>query len=282
MNDTKLIVQSDKNPKKKVTFSELWKNKRLRSIFISVAVILLCVIIYVVLLFTVLKPDEVEQKPTIGNHGEEMANGRPFVLNPVTAEQVQGVRVDNEFGGFYYYRGEDDAFYFEGAESIIYDSASDWMTGESSGEVTDVLSNVSMTESLMSMIRYMLATEEVIGYDKNNLAAYGLEGDGQAKMTLSYLDDDGNLVENSVIYGYPIVSGSGYYCMLEGRDAVYILQDTYISRCIFTDVKSYFYPQVAPAVPSTAYTAISKMIIKKKGEEFLSLRKATDEEYKEC
>lgn len=267
---------------KKISLVTMWQDKRMRSILISAAVILLCAIVYVVLLFTVLKPEETEELPTEGNHGEQMQSGRPFIVDPVEVNRVLGIKVDNEFGGFNYYKGDDGQFYFEGAEAMFYDQTSDWMTGEDGQDLSNLLESVSMVDSLVNLVRYMLATEEVVGYSKDNLASYGFENGGKASVTLTYSNDKGETESKTVHFGNPTVSGTGYYVMVEGRDALYILQDTYITRCIFTDIKSYLLPQVAPNVSSTEYVDVKELTIKKKGETFASIRDLSDEEYKEA
>ena len=268
--------------KKNSNFSlaAMWQDKRMRSILISAIVILLCAIIYVVLLFTVLKPEEAEELPTEGNHGEQMQSGRPFIIDPVEVNRVLGIKVDNEFGGFNYYKGDDGEFYFEGAEAMYYDQTSDWMKG-SEQDLSNLMESVSMVESLVNLSRYMLATEEVVGYNKDNLASYGLENGGKASVTLTYSNDKGEKESKTVRFGNLTVSGGGYYVMVDGRDALYILQDIYISRCIFTSIKSYLLPQVAPPVSSTEYVDVKELTIKKKGETFASIRDLTDEEYKQ-
>ena len=101
MNDNKKLKEENK-VKKKLNFRAIWNDKRMRSILIATAVIILCAILYLVLLFTVLKPEEAEPLPTIGNHGEQMSNGRPFVVDPISAEQIVSIKVDNDKGGFHY------------------------------------------------------------------------------------------------------------------------------------------------------------------------------------
>ena len=269
--------------KKNSNFSlaAMWQDKRMRSILISAIVILLCAIIYVVLLFTVLKPEEAEELPTEGNHGEQMQSGRPFIIDPVEVNRVLGIKVDNEFGGFNYYKGDDGEFYFEGAEAMYYDQTSDWMKGSEGQDLSNLMESVSMVESLVNLSRYMLATEEVVGYNKDNLASYGLENGGKASVTLTYSNDKGEKESKTVRFGNLTVSGGGYYVMVDGRDALYILQDIYISRCVFTSIKSYLLPQVAPPVSSTEYVDVKELTIKKKGETFASIRDLTDEEYKQ-
>ena len=156
---------------KKFSFVKMWQDKRLRAILVSAGIILICALIYVVLLLTVLKTEEKEVLPTEGNHGEEMVNGRPFVIDPVESDRIVSIDVENEFGGFRYYLGEDDQYYFQNAEFMFYDQNTE-LTSENADTVTDVLGSLSMVDSLVSLARYMLATEEVVGYDKTNLSAY--------------------------------------------------------------------------------------------------------------
>lgn len=276
-------MKENKNKTESV-LSRLWENKRLRSILITGAVILLCAIIYLVLLFTVLKSDEKAQtKPTIGNHGEQMENGKPFVVNPIESSQLLSVRVENEKGGYHYYKGTDGEFYFEGAESMLYDETATWNEEDySEEEMQDILSSLPITTSLVNFVSYMLADQEVVGYDKDNLAAYGLADGGLATLTVLYENDDGKEESKTVHIGSQSAYGSGYYCMLEGRDALYVLADDYnVGRCMFTDVKSFLLPQIAPGVSSATYTDVSTLSIKKHGKTFVSLRAVTEEEYEQ-
>jgi len=270
--------------KKKISFSALWGNKRTRSILVAAGVILLCVVVYVVLLFTVLKDDSTKtEKPTIGNHGEQMVNGKPFVIDPFEAENILSIKVENEKGGYEYYKGEDEKYYLRGAESMLYDENVAWNEeGFSEEQLQDMLSALPITSSLVNFASYLLADQELVGYDKDNLASYGLADGGKASMTVNYLDDDGKETTKTVYIGSQVLSGSGYYCMLEGREAVYILADGHsVGRCMFSDEKAFMLPQVCPNVSTSVYTDVSSLSIKKHGTEFLSLRKVTEEEYKQ-
>lgn len=268
----------------KKNFSSLWKNRRTRSVIIAAAAIVLGFAVYLVLHFTVLKPDDtVVQKPTIGNHGEQMANGKPFVINPIETDAFISIKVENENGDYEYYKGTDNKFYFKGAEAMIYDESLAWNQEDySEEEIQDILSSLPITTSLVNLTGYLLANQELVGYDKDHLEIYGLDGKGKATLTVTYLGDDGNEVTETVYIGSPVVSGSGYYCMLEGRDALYILADTYnVERCMFADVKAFLLPQVAPAVSSATYADVSTFSVKKNGEDFVSIRKASEEEYEQ-
>lgn len=273
---------SNNTPHKKsrLDLAKLWQDRRMRSILLSGALILLCVAVYVVLLLTVLQPDEETLIPTVGNHGEQVSpNGNPYIVDMIKKDQLRGVKVVNKKGGFHYYRGEDGQFYFEGAEAIIYETGSDYTNGTAAPEEAgDVLGSISMTLALETYVCQLVTLEEVVGA-RSELAAYGLEGEGYASLYLTYVDGQGQEVTSHVVFGNPAADGSGYYARLEGRDAIYIMPDTYITRCIFADVKDYFLPQVAVSVSSATYMEAQSIVIKKHGKEFVAIRHVTDEEY---
>ncbi|MBP5288953.1 MAG: DUF4340 domain-containing protein [Clostridia bacterium] len=266
--------------RKKFRLSELWNNKRTRSIVIALGVAILAGIAYLVLSLTVLKPDAEVEQPTVGPHGESMVNGKPFVVEPIESASITGIRVDNAFGGFYYYKGEDDQFYFEGAEKMLYDQTSDWMQADYE-DLSDLMASVSMIDGLYGISRYLLASTEVVGYDPDNLAAYGLDNGGQATLTVTYLDEKGEEQKNVVHFGFETVSGGSYYVMPECREAMYVVSDSTISRCIFTGIESYFTPLVAPMVSNAVSPNVEEISLDKKGDPFFAMRRLSDEEYEE-
>ncbi len=250
---------------KKFSFDMIWNDRYLRSIFLAGCAIILAALLYVVLRYTLLRPEE-----------EIPEAERPFIVEKITEDQIQSIRVKNAYGGFYYYRGEDDAFYFEGAESMLYDASGAWMDNTSEN-MNDVLSSVSMTQSLTLLLGNMRATEEVIGYNKDNLSAYGFDDGGKSVVELTYQKDGANITK-TVRFGNRTVAGNAYYVMVDGTEALYTLNDTYITRCLFCDVKDYFLPDVALAVPGGDYMNISELSIKKRGETFISFHSLSEDE----
>lgn len=53
------------------------------------------------------------------------------------------------------------------------------------------------------------------------LKMYGLDTDHRETITLDYLDEDGNQKTHKIYIGDKLITGSGYYFMLEGRDMIY-------------------------------------------------------------
>ncbi len=281
MDRNKKTEETDlKAPETKKGLPSAFQNKRLRVIILIAALILLAALVYLVLSLTILRAEPEEELPTIGNHGETMQNGRPFVIEPLEADQILSIRVNNEYGGFYYYKGEDDQYYFEGIESLLYANISDWETSDISN-IDDVANSISAVDTLFGLARYMLALTEVEGYDPANLAAYGLANGGGASMTVCHLDENGNEVEETVFFGNLTVTGNGYYVMYEGREAIYVVSEAAVSRCVYTDVTTYLLPLAAPYVSTSESGSVNQLTIKKHGEDFLAMRKLSDEEVDE-
>lgn len=264
-------------PKKRPSLGELWKNKRTRAMILAFVAVFLAGAVYLALSLTVLRPDKEEEYPTVGNHGETMVNGKPFVIEPLESDKITGIRVENGEGGFYYYKAEDGVYYFEGAEGILYDETSDWQNLDVS-KLSDAMEGVSMVDALFGTARYLLAASEVVGFDSSRPELYGLGEKTSARMTVTYLDEDGAEKSETVLFGSLTVSGGSYYVMKEGRDALYVVTDSFISRCIMANVKAYFVPRVAPTISSSAYSAVDRFTLKKNENLFIDIRKLSDEE----
>ena len=54
-------MKEKNNQEKKFSLVKMWQDKRLRAILVSSAIILVCALIYIVLLFTVMKEEEKDQ-----------------------------------------------------------------------------------------------------------------------------------------------------------------------------------------------------------------------------
>lgn len=181
-----------------------------------------------------------------GNHGEKIINDRPLIFDQVERANIQELVVHNEFGGFRLYRGSDGELYFEGAEALYYDS--------------------QKLAQLVVSTGYLLAMQEVEDYN-TDLSVYGLDEQhisGWFEMTTT----GGEYYK--VLIGDKIVTSGGYYVMLDGRDAVYIL-DTGLETSVLVDVRTYLVAQVAISIPQDSYYTIDDFSLVKNGEPFISI-----------
>lgn len=201
--------------------------KQQKLIIVIAAVVIVFAVLYGVL-GSILAPDETDTPPaTVGNHGETMLNGRPYIYDKIDKTNVKSITVENEKGGYTIYRGVDDDFYFKGLEHVYYD---EYMLSAATTNFTNVL-----------------AIQEVVGYTADELENYGLK-DGAHKASFEVNTVDGQRYK--VLVGNMLVNESGYYAMLEGREALYVI-DTYSGVSIFAGKNEFVAPQVAYPFPSS-------------------------------
>ena len=139
------------------------------------------------------KTEEASEKDT---YVEKLSENKPFVIRPMETHRILEICVENEFDGFNYYKAADGEFYFEGAESMFYD------VGNSSDE------EKSMVDALTSLVCNMISDGEVLDYDRDNMARYGLEDGGKAKLVLTHTNNGGRENTVTVLFGSKTASGN--------------------------------------------------------------------------
>lgn len=255
---------------KRVRFAELWQKKQMRSIMIAAGIVLLSGLVYLVLSLTVLKTTETQ----------EPVNTGLYVIEKMKVEQVRTVRVKHQEGGFCYYLAEDGEYYFEGAESLLYDTTADYLSGEQApDEVVDPTGLFSMTDSLLLLLSQLYAEQELVQFNED-MSVYGLDGDGKASVEFTFVDGSGTERCETIIFGNRLVGAQAYYLRLANRNAVYVISDIYVTRCIFADLEDYLLPQVALSIPSSEIMNVETISLRKHGEEFISMRVLNEEEKK--
>ena len=223
--------------------------KQTKWLLIGLGVILVLGVSLIVLFQTVLKPQN-NPLPDKGNHGETLINGRPLLFDQVKREDLGKLTVTNANGGYVLYTGTDGELYFQGAESLLYDSYG----------LSEVVTNTG----------YLVADQEVVNYHKEDLSVYGLaQGQSKASFTIQRKSDPS--VSYTVYLGNPLTNNNGYYAMLEGRDALYVINN-YQAATILADVRTFLSTQVAlPAVPDSE-NFIHDLIFYKDGKELLTIQ----------
>ena len=218
--------------------------KQKKVIFIALAAAVLLTVIYVVLVNTVLKSDDLPAEPS----------GQIRLYDKIETEELASVVVENANGTFRFYRGTDGEFYFEGAEALIYDSY--------------------MTALLTSDARSAIASRTVEGYDANALSVYGLsQGDESAVVTVTASDGTVRVIR----LGAKLVDSSGYYAMTADSDKLYVL-DNYYGVVFGADVRDFIAPQVANPVSSGPKgIALNEFVMKKLGETVVRIEPAPED-----
>lgn len=166
------------------------------------------------------------------DEGEDISEyDRLLIFPKVESAKQQSLRIENSHGSFTFRRGSDGKTELRGYESITYNS-----------ETYAYLA--ALCGSLVAMDKY---GSEVI--DEYGLGEYGLD-QPQAKYTVT-----GNGGKSyTILVGDAIVSGNGYYVMLEGRQTVYIVNAYY--AMLLDPIESYIEPLMAYGLTTTNYPEV--------------------------
>lgn len=187
-----------------------------------------------------------DTKQEIGPHGETMKNGRPFIVDPVQTEDISEIILQNKFGRYRFYR-ENNRLLIEGYENILYDE--------------------QKIPLLRTAVAYLLAIEELTEIDLSDLRIYGIDRENPASF-FRVTDRSGD--SYTVLVGDPLPSGDGYYVMLEGREAVYLLERS-LEEVVLCDINDYFLAYLAPSVSQSEYYSCQSFSLKKNGALFIDI-----------
>jgi len=220
-------------------------------IVLALAAVLILGGVYAVLQATILK-EIFEPEVTVDAWNDPIGpNGRYFVIPQYTKDAIQEVIISNQHGNFRYYRAKDNKLYFDGAEHLSYDP--------------EKISN------LVVNTYYMLSMKHLFEYDKD-LSVYGLTPDTcLATVNITMLDSTSYKTNHySIMIGNKILTEGGYYAMVEGKDAIFIL-DTTLEESFLADFKTFFVAQLAPSIDQTVYFNITDFVIEHGGEKFIEI-----------
>lgn len=225
--------------------------------FLPIVIIVVAIAILIPVYFVVTSDDAAQDEDFSdkrGTHGETLnSQGRPFIIEPIDEDDIACVKVTNSAGGYEFFRGEDGQMYLRGAEQHLY--------------------NTQLQKQLYTNVAtYILAIEKLESHDE--LVSYGLTPE-TASATVEITDTDGNFYK--LYFGDKLATGGSYYALLDGRDAVYVV-DTMLESVLFCTPQDFIYPLMVPSIDQTDYTSISSFSLKKNGEQFVDIVKMSAEE----
>lgn len=203
--------------------------------------ILICAVIFAVLLlayFLVVRPlvesgnEEEETEPLETVSGEVVGINDRYMMYPqVERSGMYSIQVENEYGSFEFYRDSNNDFQIRGYEGTSY--------------------NLELFSQLVTSTGYTLSKVKVVDRATDaQLEEYGLL-EPQASWTLTTLTGE----TYTVYVGYDLLTGGGYYCMLEGRRSVYVL-DTSLSSVILVPIESLCSPVIVAGIAQDDYFTI--------------------------
>lgn len=225
--------------------------------------ILICAVIFAVLLaayFIVIVPlvesgnEEEETDPLETISGEVVGVNDRYMMYPqVERSGMSSIRVENEYGTFEFYRDANNDFQIRGYEGTAY--------------------NLELFSQLVTSTGYTLSKVKVVDNASDaQLEEYGLL-EPQANWTLTTLSGD----SYKVYVGYDLLTGGGYYCMLEGRRSVYVL-DVSLASVILAPIENLCSPVLLAGIAQDDYFTIDHFTMIQGDEVLFRITKVPVEE----
>lgn len=190
---------------------------------------------------------EDETEPLETEEGETALGNRFYMFSRLTREDIASIRVDNEYGTFSF-EETDGNFVISGHEKVNYNK-----------EMLATLINVSANTLSKMKVGSMLSDEK--------LDEYGLL-EPQASWTVT--DKSKNTYR--VLVGDRLLTGGGYYCMIEGRRSAYVL-GTEVADTVLVPIEKYVTPVLCAGISQDDYYVCDNFAVYKDGEMMLRLQR---------
>ena len=241
--DNKTDVREGSGNRSKATLSR----KRTVTLIVIAALVVILIPVYFAVIKPMLNEPATEEEPPELLPGEVLGlNNRILMFEQVERADIRRIEVHNAEGGFTFYRESGDTFYIEGMKTAPF--------------------SAELFSSFVVSTGYTLSMKR-LEFDEMNedLSVYGLaDDDPYAWYTLTKVDG----TTHTVRVGNAIPTGAGYYCMYEGRRAVYIL-DSSIGSTVKCSVLTYITPMLAYPIASSSYLKTDNIWIMKNCEMFV-------------
>ena len=188
----------------------------------------------------------------IGAFGESTKNGRPYIVEKVENADTNSIFVHNTHDEYTMVHKKSGAYAIDGLEG--YDK----------------------NEELLAQLRVntlnMLAVRYVEDAKLNALHEYGIDKENPENYFVVTYNDEKDSYK--IIVGDKTPDGDGYYALLDGRDAVYVV-DRGVEGSVLLPRSSYVKPSVVHTVNENRKFELVYFHMNKNGERFISIEKAT-------
>ena len=195
--------------------------------------------------------DEIELPETL--EGEDVSElGRFYMFPQIVRAGMQSIKVENEYGTYEFYRDKNGDFQIRGFEGTAY--------------------SLEKFSELVTAAGQTLAKVKVLDNATDaELAEYGLL-DPQANWVVTTTTGE----TFKVYVGYDLLTGGGFYCMLEGRRSVYVL-DEKLTKTILAPIENLCSPALIAGIQQEDYYVVDNFVMMH-GEEILCSIGLTDPE----
>ncbi|MBQ3528467.1 MAG: DUF4340 domain-containing protein [Clostridia bacterium] len=193
-------------------------------------------------------PEEVPEETPETEEGEELgASNRFFMFGSIERTDIDEIKIENKYGTYAFENNGKGEFHIKGFDSIPYDK-----------ELFATLVNISSYTLSKTKVGSNLSDEKI--------AEYGLS-EPQASWTVTAKGGK----SFKVFVGDRLLTGGGYYCMLEGRRSVYVL-GTDVEKAVLVPVEGYVTPVLCAGISQDDYYLTDDFTMYKNGEQLFSLR----------
>lgn len=219
------------------------KQKKLLIVFAGIFILLLVAYLAFIRPAVNAPDEETVTEPLETTPGEYMTPGGQLFMYPqIPRASMQSVAVTNEHGTYEFYRDADGNFQIRGFEGTPYDS--------------------TLFSSLVTTAGYTITKTKVVdNATEAELAEYGLDNP-QATWTVTSVTGASYTVQ----VGYDLLTGGGYYCMVEGRRSVYVLGNE-IAQTMFAPIETLCSPVFIAGISQNDYYTIDNIVLLAYGEE---------------
>lgn len=196
--------------------------------------------------------------------GEAIYNGRAVVYPYVSKANIVSVAVSSHLDAFVMSRPETEIknvyenyfmFYYgdENGELVAY--YPEIMYEESGTNYTDFYATEGADGLNVYKIDYLCATIGALYFDQRiepeadreaQLNRYGLDEEHRETIYFSYLDQNGKLSEHKIYIGDSLITGIGYYFMIEGRDHIYTSSASERLEYMLSEFESFLHSRLIP------------------------------------
>lgn len=229
-------------------------SKQKRLFILCAAVFAVLLVVYFAVIRPLTKTEETKETQPLETLPGEAAgiNGRYLMFPQVERKGMQSILVENEYGTYEFYRDANGDFQIRGFEGTAFD--------------------LTKFSGLVTSCGYTLAKLKVVDNATDaELAEYGLD-QPQAHWTLTTTTGE----KYTVYVGYDLLTGGGYYCMLEGRRSVYVL-DTSLKDSVLRPIEYLCSPVLLAGIDKNDYFMIDNFTVMH-GEEVLCSFRIVDKE----
>ena len=231
-------------------------SKQKKKLILLAALFAVLVIVYFVVVVPLVESGEAgeDTNPPETVAGEIIGLNDRYMMYPqVVRENMKSLKIENDQGSYEFYLDKNGDFQLRGFEGVTYDQ--------------------TKFANLVTSVGYPLAKVKVVdNASDKELKEYGLD-DPRAYWTLTTTAGQ----TYRVAVGYDLLTGGGYYVMLDGRRSVYVLDNT-LEDGVLASVEYMTSGILLAGLSQESYLVVDNFIIERNGEKFIHIAQVPENE----